>query len=143
MQRAIPSQVLIVEDEPLIRMVAADALCDEGIMAVEAATAEEAIVILNDNQHIALVFTDVDLPGGMSGLDLAQQVSAERPDINLIITSGAANVPEECVAGSGVFLPKPYPTTRLVSLVIKKLEQPAEQLTPSEPAQGRSSSLLA
>lgn len=118
----LPKEVLVVEDEPLIRMVAADALVDRGIMAWEAADAGEALSALEKHPRIGLVFTDVNMPGEMNGLGLAHEVSAVRPDVELILTSGAVNLADEDLPDNGTFLPKPYPTERLVEIVAKKLD---------------------
>lgn len=117
-----PKEVLVVEDEPLVRMVAADALADNGIMAWEAADAEEALHVLDEHPSIGLVFTDVNMPGEMNGLGLAHEVSVRRPDISLIVTSGAVTIADEDLPDHGSFLPKPYPTERLVSIVARKLD---------------------
>jgi CheY-like chemotaxis protein len=124
MTMTIPREVLVVEDEPLVRMVAADALADSGIMAWEAADAGEALSVLAEHPDIGLVFTDVNMPGEMDGLGLAEEVNRLRPDIGLIVTSGARTVGDEELPDSGTFLPKPYPTERLVSIVIRKLDSP-------------------
>lgn len=126
MVKDIPKEVLVVEDEPLIRMVAADALADCGIMAWEAADAGEALHVLEEHPAIGLVFTDVNMPGEMNGLGLAYEVSQRRPDVGLIVTSGAVAVKEEELPDNGTFLPKPYPTDRLVSIVVRKLDAPEE-----------------
>ncbi len=118
----IPKQVLVVEDEPLVRMVAADALTDCGIMAWEAGDADEALHMLDRHPCIGLVFTDVDMPGSLNGLDLAHRVSSSRPDIELIVTSGAVTISDEQLPDHGIFLPKPYLTARLINLVAKKLD---------------------
>ena len=65
-----PREVLVVEDEPLIRMVVADALTDRGIMAWEAGDAAEALVVLDEHPAIGLVFTDVSMPGERDDVDL-------------------------------------------------------------------------
>lgn len=117
-----PREVLVVEDEPLIRMGAADALADEGIMAWEAADAVEALHVLREHPSIGLVFTDVNMPGEMDGLELAHEVSARRPDVALIVTSGAVTIADEDLPDHGSFLPKPYPAKCLVSIVAKKLD---------------------
>jgi DNA-binding NtrC family response regulator len=124
MEKDIPKEVLVVEDEPLIRMVAADALADRGIMAWEAGDANEALSVLDEHPHIGLVFTDVNMPGDMNGLDLAHEVNLRRPEVSLIVTSGAVSVGDEELPDHGTFLPKPYPTERLVSIVIRKLDAP-------------------
>ena len=120
----LPKEVLVVEDEPLVRMVAADALSECGIMAWEAADADEALQVLDRHPRIGLLFTDVDMPGSKDGLDLAHEVSSARPDVELIVTSGAFNVPDGALPDHGTFLPKPYPTNRLVDLVMRKLDGP-------------------
>lgn len=127
MSLTIPREVLVVEDEPLVRMVAADALADNGIMAWEAADAAEALHVLEKHPAIGLVFTDVNMPGEMDGLDLAHEVHQRRPDVSLIVTSGAVSVPDEQLPDAGTFLPKPYPTERLVNIVAEKLDHPQEE----------------
>jgi CheY-like chemotaxis protein len=122
----LPKEVLVVEDEPLVRMVAADALSDHGIMAWEAGDADEALELLERHPRIGLLFTDVDMPGAKDGLELAHEVSSARPDVELIVTSGAVSVSDEALPDHGSFLPKPYPTTRLVDLVLRKLDGPKE-----------------
>lgn len=117
-------EVLVVEDEPLVRMVAADALTERGIMAWEASDADEALHVLHEHPNIGLVFTDVNMPGEMNGLELAHEVSARRPDVTLIVTSGAVALRNEELPDSGTFLPKPYPTERLVNIVEHKLDAP-------------------
>jgi DNA-binding NtrC family response regulator len=122
MPESLPQEVLIVEDEPLVRMVAADALADGGIMAWEAGDAGEALEVLEQHPRIGVLFTDVNMPGEMDGLGLAHEVSAIRPDVRVIVTSGAAPVAAEDLPSDGTFLPKPYPTQRLVNIVSEKLD---------------------
>jgi DNA-binding NtrC family response regulator len=114
-------EVLIVEDEPMIRMVAADALADRGIFAWEAGDAHEALAVLDQQSSIRLLFTDVNMPGNMDGLDLAWRVHAVRPHVELIITSGAAVIENDALPEHGTFLGKPYPMDRLVKIVAEKL----------------------
>jgi two-component system, response regulator PdtaR len=122
MASSTPKSVLVVEDEPLIRMVAADALADRGIMAWEAGDAGEALHVLDEHPSIGLVFTDVNMPGEMNGLGLAHEISVRRPDVSLIVPSGAVTVSDEELPDDGTFLPKPYPTERLVNIVECKLD---------------------
>lgn len=124
MTHLIPQEVLVVEDDALIRIVAADALADRGIMAWEAADAGEALAALDEHPRIGLMFTDVNMPGKMNGLDLAHQVSQARPDVGLIVTSGAVTIADGDLPDHGTFLAKPYPTQRLVDLVAEKLDAP-------------------
>jgi DNA-binding NtrC family response regulator len=121
MTGSLPKEVLVVEDEPIIRMAAADALTDCGIMAWEAGDAQEALSALEQHPRIAVLFTDVNMPGPMDGLDLAQEVSASRPDVQVIVTSGARTVANEDLPDHGTFLAKPYRTQQLLSIVEEKL----------------------
>jgi len=106
----------------MIRMVAADALTDGGIMAWEAGDADEALHVLEQHPRIGLVFTDVNMPGDMDGLGLAHEVSVVRPDVKVIVTSGATTVADRDLPGDGTFLPKPYQAQRLVNMVTAKLD---------------------
>jgi CheY-like chemotaxis protein len=71
---------LVVEDEPLIRMFVAEVLSNAGIEVVEDARADEALTILSENaERVTVVFTDVNMPGSMDGLQLAQRVRDSWP----------------------------------------------------------------
>ena len=120
-----PKEVLVVEDEPLVRMAAADVLVDNGIMAWEAADALDALDVLEAHPRIALVFTDINMPGDLDGLGLAKEVNVRWPEVELIITSGAVNVPDIDLPDDGIFLPKPYSPEKLVEVVEEKLSRPA------------------
>lgn len=113
--------ILIVEDEPLIRMFAADTLADAGFITLEAGDVREAETVLHQRQDVALIFTDIDLPGESDGLALASRVCAERPEIEIIVTSGEHRLPRDAVPDNGEFLPKPYSPNDLLKLVQDKL----------------------
>ena len=115
-------EVLVVEDEPLVRIAAADALVDRGIMAREAGNASEALQALENHPRIGVVFTDINMPGEPDGLGLAEQVSVERPEVEIIVTSGARQMRDEDLPDEGVFLAKPYTPERLVQVVEQKLQ---------------------
>lgn len=105
--------VLLVDDEPLIRFVAADGLEDAGYDVVEAASASEALKILQTRTDVGVLFTDVNMPGDLDGLALAELVHARWPDIKLVVTSGrplARHVPDD-----GRFLTKPYTTEQMTA----------------------------
>jgi two-component system, response regulator PdtaR len=102
--------VLIVEDEPLIRLDAAQTLEASGFEVIEASNADEAIKILEDRSDISVVFTDVQMPGSMDGVKLAQAVRKRWPPVKLIITSGRRLSRDlELPEGTG-FISKPYGT---------------------------------
>lgn len=121
MAQDLPKEVLVVEDEPLVRMAAADALVDQGIMVWEAGDASEALHVLDKRPRIGVVFTDINMPGQPNGLCLAKEVSIRRPNVELIVTSGAVKLSDDELPDHGVFLPKPYSHERLVSVVQQKL----------------------
>jgi two-component system, response regulator PdtaR len=114
--------VLVVEDEPVIRMLAADILEDEGFEVIEAATARAALSMLeNRNGKVAALFTDVDMPGNMNGLELAGIVHSRWPSIALLVTSGVARS-STSLPGSVVFLEKPYTSAAPVQLIRELIE---------------------
>jgi DNA-binding NtrC family response regulator len=83
----LPS-VLIVEDDFLVRAVAVAHLEESGFSIVEAQTADEAMFILRDDRSIAAVFSDVQMPGSMDGIALAQWLARTRPKVKVLLTSG-------------------------------------------------------
>jgi CheY-like chemotaxis protein len=112
--------VLIVEDEFLLRMDAVDMIKDAGFEVVEAANADQAIEILEARLDITVVFTDIQMPGSMDGLRLAQAVRGRWPPIKIVATSGRVNVREKDLPEGGRFLPKPY-SPREVTGVLREL----------------------
>src|SRR5207253_2775726 len=85
---AIPLVVLVVEDEILLRMRAVDMVEDAGYTPVEAVDADDALAILQSRSDIALLFTDIQMPGSMNGLQLAHAVHERWPPIKIILASG-------------------------------------------------------
>jgi CheY-like chemotaxis protein len=100
--------VLIVDDEFLIRMHAAEIINDAGFEVVEAWNAEQAIVILESRQDIRVVFTDIHMPGSMDGLKLAHAVRHRWPPVHIIATSGHVGLNELDLPARCMFFPKPY-----------------------------------
>src|SRR5664279_2577209 len=107
--------VLVVEDEFLLRMDAAEMIGDAGFDVVEAANADEAIAILEARPDIHVVFTDIQMPGSMDGLKLARFVRNRWPPIKIVATSGRVAVEAEDLPAGSVFLPKPYRGTDVVT----------------------------
>jgi two-component sensor histidine kinase/DNA-binding NarL/FixJ family response regulator len=89
-----PANVLVVEDEMVLRMRAVDIVEDAGFTAVEAVNADEAISILETRSDISLLFTDIQMPGSMDGLKLAHAVHDRWPAIKIILVSGQVNPSE-------------------------------------------------
>ena len=109
--------VLIVEDEFLLRMDAADMIAAAGFEVVEAANAAKAIEILEARPDITVVFTDVQLPGLMDGLRLARAVSGRWPPIKIVATSGHIAVRATDLPEGGRFLPKPYSSMQVAGVL--------------------------
>ena len=100
--------ILIVEDEPLLAMLAVDLVEEAGFEAIEARDADEAIVILETVSDIRLVMTDIDMPGSMDGLRLAMAVRNRWPPIEIIIVSGKQRPSPEQLPDRAIFFSKPY-----------------------------------
>lgn len=108
--------VLVVEDEPLIRDVLAQALRDAGCEVVEAAGAEEALRALEAQVRPDVLVTDVKMPGPVNGFELAVRMRAVRPGLRVIVTSGDASA-EGARGVADEFLPKPYGLGEMVHRV--------------------------
>src|ERR1700754_1794205 len=88
----LPTNVLVVEDEMVLRMKAVDIVEDAGFTAIEAVNADEALTILESRSDISLLFSDIQMPGSMDGLKLAHAVHDRWPSIKIILVSGQINV---------------------------------------------------
>ena len=99
--------ILIVEDELLIRMHAVE-MIEEAFEVVEAASADEAIAILEARLDIRVVFTDIQMPGSMDGLKLAAAVRDRWPPIKIVATSGHVKIGADDLPQGRRFLRKPY-----------------------------------
>lgn len=100
--------VLVVEDDPIVRMGAVAIAGETADKVYEAENAEAAIVVLEANSDVTLLFTDIDMPGAIDGLQLAEVVHRRWPIIRLIVTSGRVALNDDQVPDDGVFIGKPY-----------------------------------
>lgn len=98
----------MVEDDPLLRLDAMDLVEEAGFEAVEAADADRAMAILERDPTIAVLFTDVDMPGSMDGLSLAHLVHLRWPPMGILVTSGHLRVEARTLPENGLFFAKPY-----------------------------------
>ena len=112
-------RVLIVEDEPLIRWSAIEMIEDAGYEIFEAANADEALRILEACHDIEFVFTDVDMPGSMDGLNFARAVHDRWPPIKILVTSGKKTPSNGQLPQGGRFLAKPYLATDVVGALAR------------------------
>jgi CheY-like chemotaxis protein len=109
--------VLVVDDEPLVRMLAAEILEEAEMEVVEASTAPAALAILERRDDILALFTDIDMPGGMNGLELAGIVHKRWPHIAIVVTSGVTRLGVDELPGAGIFIAKPYASSAPVRVL--------------------------
>ena len=109
--------VLVVEDDPLLLLHSATVIEEAGFEVLEAHNADEAIVLLEARKDIAIVFTDIEMPGSMDGLKLAKAVRERWPPVHLILASGRTTPhPQEMPEGSRFFA-KPWDSKHLVAAI--------------------------
>ncbi len=109
--------VLIVEDETLVRMLGVDMLEEAGFIVHEADGADEALIILDAKDGIDLLFSDVDMPGSMDGMELARLVHQRWPAVRILLTSGHHRLSESGLPDGGRFLRKPWTQTSMIDKV--------------------------
>src|SRR4029453_2551624 len=97
-------KVLVVEDEPLIQILATEALEDAGFEVLTAWNADEALRVLNQHgDEVRVLFTDVNMPGEMDGVELAEAVHERWPHIGLLLSSGVARPTTDQIPDNGCF----------------------------------------
>jgi CheY-like chemotaxis protein len=111
----VPAVVLVVEDEMLLRMRAVDMVEDAGYTPVEATDADEAVKILESRSDIALMFTDIQMPGSMDGIGLAHAVHKRWPPIKIIVVSGALKLPDIDMPADSRFFGKPLEAKEMIA----------------------------
>src|ERR1700723_428051 len=112
---AVLRAVLIVEDEMLLRMRAVDMVEDAGFAAVEAINADDAIAVLESRSDIELLFTDIQMPGSMDGLNLAHAVHERWPLIKIILVSGQLKLTDNDKPPKSRFFGKPLEVKQMIA----------------------------
>ena len=102
------AHVLVVEDEALVRLTAVTSLEDLGCTALQAGSADEALSIIHEHPEIRVVFTDIQMPGNLDGLELARYIREKWPNISVVISSGRVMPPKATLPRGVRFIPKPY-----------------------------------
>jgi CheY-like chemotaxis protein len=110
--------ILVVDDEPFIRGVAAEYLRDAGYLIFEADDGAEALSFLDENPEISVLFTDINMPG-MDGFALAAEVRVRRPLMRVILTSGREQPTAAQMPDRGYFIGKPYAEGQLTALMAR------------------------
>lgn len=108
-----PPVVLVVEDEPLLRMLAVEVVEQAGFTAIEAQDADEAVILLESRADITLLFTDINMPGSMDGLKLAHAVRNRWPPIKILVASGKQRLLLSDLPSDSCFVEKPYQASAL------------------------------
>jgi two-component sensor histidine kinase/CheY-like chemotaxis protein len=109
------TNVLVVEDEMVLRMRAVDIVEDAGFTAVEAVNAAEALSILESRSDISLLFSDIQMPGTMDGLKLAHAVHDRWPSIKIILVSGKIESSDIDKPADSRFFRKPLEVDRIIA----------------------------
>lgn len=100
---------LVVDDDALIRMDAADILLDAGFRPYEACEVDDAIKILEDSaDRIQLLFTDVQMPGSRDGFALARECAERWPHVKILVASGQAKPGPNDMPEGAIFIGKPF-----------------------------------
>jgi len=128
----LQSTVLLVEDEPLIRLFVAELLEDAGFKVIEAANATEALVLLEAGLEINVLLTDVDMPNGCNGFELAHKVHESWPGAEILIMSGRRWPAQGDLPQGAAFLAKPCPNEAIVSHVHSAAERSRRYLRQGE-----------
>jgi CheY-like chemotaxis protein len=123
-----PAPILLVEDEILIRLANADWLRDAGYAVIEAANAAEALDVIATGQVLALLATDITMPGALDGLALAAATRMRRPGLPVLLLS--AHVPDDYSAIAEAALSKPFGPSQLVAKVAALIGAPWQTTNP-------------
>ena len=125
--------VLVVDDEPTVRMLVTEVLQELGYAAVEAADAPAGLKVLQSNSRVDLLITDVGLPGGMNGRQMADAARVSRPNLRVLFITGYA---ENAAVGNGLLEPgmevltKPFAIEALASRIREIITRSPAAITP-------------
>ena len=113
--------VLLVEDEEDLRLIIGDVLSDRGFTVTSARNGVEALQYLRESNAFSHLVTDVNMPEGISGLDVAIEARQRHPELEVVVVSGYQRSQLPPIPDTMMFLPKPYRMTQLLAA----LEPPA------------------
>jgi CheY-like chemotaxis protein len=109
--------VLVVDDEVFARLFAVQIFLDQGYTVLEAGSAEEGLDVLDRNDDVDVLFTDISMPGEMDGLQLVRHVQAGHPHIAFVVTSGHGAPSDALLPKGSLFLAKPYTAHALMTAI--------------------------
>jgi two-component system, response regulator PdtaR len=107
--------VLVIEDEILVRFEVAEVLREAGMCVIEARNADEAMEHLGAGRSVDFVFTDIEMPGTMNGLEFCAAIERRFPRLKFLVTSGRISAEEVVFIRS--FIPKPYDPADVVARI--------------------------
>jgi CheY-like chemotaxis protein len=118
-------RILVVEDEELVRDLATELLAELGYDVVAAEDGAAALRVLDAGPPPRVLFTDVAMPGGMDGLELAREAKRRQPELKVVYTTGYSSLFASDATGElhGPVLPKPYTPARLQSQIEKVIAE--------------------
>src|SRR3954462_4390176 len=125
------TNVLVVEDEIVLRMRAVDMVEDAGFTAVEAVNADEAPSILESRSDISLLLSDIQMPGTMDGLKLAHAVHDRWPSIKIILVSGQVRPSDEDQPADSRFFGKPLEVKHMIAQLKEMVGAGALKVVPT------------
>jgi two-component sensor histidine kinase/ActR/RegA family two-component response regulator len=134
--------VLVVEDEMVLRMRAVDIVEDAGFNPIEAVNAEEALSILESRSDISLLFTDIQMPGALDGLKLAHAVYKRWPSIKIILVSGQVNLADADKPTDSRFFGKPLATKEMIAEIQDMVRMGALKIAPLASSSAAETELL-
>jgi CheY-like chemotaxis protein len=112
--------VLLVEDEVMISNLVADRLSESGFRVHEVVTADEALRFIKSGANVDVLFTDINLPGGMNGAELAERVRELRPEMPIVYVSGRYKISEiSPLVPRSLFVAKPYDPNDICALLTR------------------------
>src|SRR6187551_3573827 len=126
------TNVLVVEDEMVLRLRAVDIVEDAGFTAVEAVNADEALAILESRSDISILFSDIQMPGSMDGLKLAHAVHERWPAIKIILVSGQLKLTDEDKPADSLFFGKPLDVKQMIAEMQGMMGKGALKIVPDE-----------
>ena len=131
-QAAVPPNVLVVEDEMMLRMRAVDIVEDAGFTPLEAVNADDALAILEARSDIELLFTDIQMPGSMDGLKLAYAVRERWPSIKIILVSGQLTLTDADKPADSRFFGKPLDVKHMIAEMQAMMSKETSEILPSD-----------
>jgi CheY-like chemotaxis protein len=124
-QKSLTSVVVVVEDEPVIRLLVTDTLEEAGFAVLEASDGDHAMRLLEDNANrVCALFSDINLPGSMNGVLLAKRARQHWPWISVVLASGRARPDDANMPARTRFFAKPYSLAAIVKHIREVVDQP-------------------